>query len=120
MNACDGGAPEFDTSERLDELLTALADQHRRRTLYYLQQENRAELDELAAAIAAWLHDGPECKLPDETVEKAKIELHHVHLPKLDTADVIEYDPRSSAAVYRAPPESVETFLEYCADQERD
>lgn len=34
--------------------------------------------------------------------QAVSLSLHHVHLPKLDAADVLDYDPNSKTVEYRA------------------
>lgn len=87
----DGIASPVDltTSERHRLLASA----RRKLTLEILDETTAPiDLDELAARLFA-RETGAD---GDETaVERVAIALHHVHLPKLDSAGVLRYDPRS-------------------------
>lgn len=48
------------------------------------------ELVDVARAVA--LRENDDGELDEETVDSAKISLHHVHLPKLASGGVIDYD----------------------------
>ena len=42
----------------------------------------------------------------DEQRTRTKIDLHHRHLPKMDAAGFLEYDPKSGDVRYRGTTES--------------
>ncbi|MFD1647803.1 helix-turn-helix domain-containing protein [Haloarchaeobius litoreus] len=72
-----------------DRLLDLLADRHRRQVLVTLAGASEPltvdELSELLSDV-------------DETqVERARLELHHTHLPKLEAAGLVEYDPENQS-----------------------
>ena len=68
-----------------DDLFDTLANADRRFVLAHLsQRETGPTLGSLAAALAAKSDE-----LPDK---EARIALHHVHLPKLEAAGLLEYD----------------------------
>lgn len=96
-------------NHRIDEILSLLADRHRRRGLCVLRNGGgRAmTLDTLASEIAS---------ADDVTADRATVEtsLYHVHLPKLADAGVVEFDARSGDVRYRSVPlvEDVLTLLE--------
>lgn len=68
-----------------------LSDPVRRHVLYYLYERNPATRDELADVVSTWLTtrsaDGAVTTTERNSVA---VELSHVHLPKLETADVLE------------------------------
>lgn len=75
-----------------EKVLRLLADQQRRQIL-------RRVADTPDGTTVDQLKSHPEMTNsvnPDESgsVERREIDLHHVHLPKLREANVIEYDPR--------------------------
>jgi len=71
------------------ELLVA---QRRREMLTILEgRADPIDLETLAATVAA--REVGEDVPDDETVERVAIDLHHVHLPKMDGAGVVDYDP---------------------------
>ena len=75
-----------------DIALSLLADEYRRLAVEALfGREGPLSLVDLAAAVAD--------RHPDEPAGRSETEiataLHHGHLPKLDDADLVDYDPRS-------------------------
>jgi DNA-binding transcriptional ArsR family regulator len=86
-----------------DRTLQLLADEQRRELLRFLIETDKdvVTVDDLVAAAA-----GPD---PAET-QRTRIEIHHVHLPKLDDAGVVDYDPEHGLIRYRSA-ESIEQLL---------
>lgn len=81
-----GEGDSLEPSLGLDELFDLLADEKRRRVVRWLAgRDGSVERARLAAALGT---DGTDADA-DERIETA---LHHVHLPALDAADVVEYD----------------------------
>ncbi|WP_135363947.1 DUF7344 domain-containing protein [Halosimplex halophilum] len=72
-------------------LFGALADRDRRIVLYYLREHESASVGTLADLVTGWAEAGPG---PDRPVarEDVRVALHHVHLPALDAAGLVEYD----------------------------
>lgn len=81
--------------ERVDDPHTLLANRHRRATVRYFRDASTevASLDDIADAISD--HGG---------ADQARLQLHHYALPRLEDADVVEYDARSNAVRYRGSP----------------
>ncbi|MFC7078751.1 DUF7344 domain-containing protein [Halorussus caseinilyticus] len=114
----DGGGddrtPPFDSevldgSGRTDELFEAVADPRARRVLSYLESVsvNVVELDTLVDHVveceAASEDDDSDTHRSDDADrhrQRVAVALHHNHLPKLDDAAVIDYDPRTKAVRY--------------------
>lgn len=83
------------------QLLETLASERRRTVLSYLLACS-AERIHREAIVDGLLEREPCEPGPATHRERLEIDLHHVHLPKLADADIIEYDPTSGAVVYRA------------------
>lgn len=56
-------------------------------------------LDDLSNQVADLLSDDP-TGATASTVRQTEIQLHHTHLPLLDDAGVIEYDPSERRVTY--------------------
>ena len=101
----DGGALA------VDEALSALAHPTRRCVLYYLKDEEVADLEELGAVVAAMKSGTPPDDVPADERDRMAAELAHTHLPKLDEALFVEYDRRSQTVRYADPPAMHNMFL---------
>lgn len=94
--------PPGSTEPPASERARVLATDRRRLALDILEgQTTPVELEELAAGIVA-REDG-NTAVCEETIEQVAISLHHSHLPKLDDAGVLDYDPES----HRIDPDGV-------------
>lgn len=84
--------------EHLDGLFRVLADERCRLTLWYLdaRTDGVARVDELVAYI---VEVG---SVTDE--ERARVQFHHVVLPRLYDHGFVEYDQRSRTVKYRRRP----------------
>ena len=89
----------------LDVAFDVLADGRRRAVLSFLQDGGRADLQELAAHVTA-----TDSAVPDG---RAAATLHHLHLPKLADAGVINYDSEQRTAVANDSIRRLEPYLEW-------
>ena len=91
-------------------LLHLLATDRRRLFVSYLadRPDETVDVDEVVDAIteAEWPDPGPATHR-----ERVPIDLHHVHLPKLADAEVIDFDPVAETVRYDGP-EALGTLLE--------
>jgi len=94
----------------IDKLHRILASERRRLILSYLATTSAETtgIDELINAVARREHPH---RGPATYREHIEIDLHHVHLPKLADAGVIEYDPVSETVQYDGS-EKLESLLE--------
>lgn len=74
--------------QHTDELFEALSDERRRFVLTYVSEHGPTSLYELSDSLTEEV---------DSTADTRSVttELYHVHLPKLETAGLIDYDPVS-------------------------
>lgn len=91
MAATESGA--LPTSVRGD-YSAVLANDHRRAVVEILAEENRSlSLRLLAGWTAAETERVPLDALPEQSIDRTEVRLHHAHLPKLDAMDIVDYDP---------------------------
>lgn len=110
----DGG------KEPLQRVLEALSIPHCRYLCYYLVENEPADVEECAAAVAARETDRPPSEVPASRCEDVEAMLVHNHLPRLADLRIVEYDPRSGAVRYRDPPPHFERFLELAREIETE
>jgi hypothetical protein len=112
------GNPSVSDQQRgdvgLDELFEVLANEERRRLLGYLEStdEHVVTFSELVEHVT----DESDA-LSNDDRDRAAVNLHHNHLPKLEAANVAEYDPRSETVRYRGEP-VVGDWVELARDYE--
>ncbi|UPV73038.1 hypothetical protein M0R89_10800 [Halorussus limi] len=115
----DGDPSVFDqqTAEvDLDDLFEVLADGQRRQLLAYLDSTD----DDVAAFSELVDHVAEESgAVSNDDDERVAVNLHHNHLPKLEDANVVEYDPRSETVRYRGGP-VVSDWVEMARTYESD
>lgn len=76
------------------DVLRALATPRCRYLLALLDEKGRRmTIDEAAASTAGWEFDCDPEEAPEETVERLVISIYHVQAPKLDEADLVDFDP---------------------------
>lgn len=84
-------------------LFEVLRDPRRRQVVDVLEDRTtQVSLDDLASRLATcerWI-DGDGTS--DSAVEDVALSLHHVHLPRLATAGIVEYDAESNVVTPRA------------------
>lgn len=92
-----------------DEIFGLLAASERRRVLQYLTDtDSLATIGELAAAID---RDGATTTDTGSEDDRTRIELYHVHLPKLADAGLLDLDERHGSVRYY-PDDQVEALLD--------
>lgn len=81
-----------------DRVLSALSTEVRRSVIAYFEGSptNTATVEELGETVAA--RQSPSAAM---AAERVRLRLHHVDLPKLDDAGLLEYDARSRTARVR-------------------
>lgn len=90
-------------AEDVDAVLTGLSHDHRRTALAVLRD---APGSVATADLASAVHR----QVPEVTgrhpasVDDLRVSLRHGHLPKLDEADLVEYDPEAGRATYSEHP----------------
>lgn len=87
----DSGGTQRDS---LDGIFACLASSERRRIVGFVSDRAPEPVPrgELATALAAWTGGKPREEVTNEERQRAAITLHHVHLPNLTAAELIERD----------------------------
>lgn len=117
---CPGPSDSEDDVVSLDAVLRCLLKRRRRQTLYYLQRNQVATVDELAARLLASEREHSSEAVDSDRKEEIAAELVHVHLPHLAEAKAIEFDQRSRTVRYSEPPALVAELLDVLARIEGD
>ena len=121
-DASDGGddgssSPDFTPldgdSHATDTLFKAMGDRRARHVLSYLDAASSEvlTLEDIADAVAEWEAEAGAATDAEDHRRRVAIDLHHNHLPKLDEAAIVDYDPRSKM-VRNWGDDRVETCLE--------
>jgi DICT domain-containing protein len=113
----DASDPLGDVSS---DALAALTEIRRRHVLYYLRERDGADLATLAQVVAGWIGAERSTDLTTSADhDRLEIELHHTHLPKLDSVGLLSYDPDSGYATARPIPKSLDELLDKTRKLER-
>lgn len=95
---------EFPDQSPIDEAFEALADPYRRRLIN--------ELFELGSTGVDVVHIPEDVSTEQTDEESLTVEMHHVHLPKLETEGFVDWD-RTRNHVVRGPEfDAIETAVE--------
>lgn len=106
-----------------DEVFHLLQNERRRRVLAYLREHDDGEgvdMRDVVDAIAAEEHDTTVQALRSKERQRVYIALYQSHLPKLDDANVIEYDQRRGWVSRTETTPDVERYLENGTETEDD
>lgn len=96
-----------------DGYRAVLADDHRRAVVGVLGDIGGAvDLTFLATRVVAEVADVSRDDVCVQDVERAKVELHHNHLPKLDEVGVLEYAYEENRVVPTADTETAQHAVE--------
>jgi DNA-binding transcriptional ArsR family regulator len=76
-----------------DQFYRALASTQRRRVLSFLLEETESTVDELAAVLAGWDAAATGTMATPDDHEAIALLFVHAHLPMLDEAGLVDYDP---------------------------
>ena len=98
-----------------EEVFDAVKNLRRRYVLYYLQRYGGpVELGELAEQVAAWENDATVSEVSPGQRKSVYSALHQTHLPKLEAAGVLRYDPNRS--LVRSTEEAAKLDLQLASD----
>lgn len=76
-----------------DTILDLCRDQHRRIVLAVLAHEERSlTINDLTKTIVDHNHHAPITEIGQEEITRIQVSLQHVHIPKLESLSVVDYD----------------------------
>ena len=94
-----------------DDIFDLLSNHRRRMVLYYLRRNGMsAEVNEIAAAVAAIENDTTVEELTDQQRKRVYVSLYQTHLPKMAEMNIIEYD-KEGGTVELANQDAVDRYL---------
>ena len=95
-----------------DQVFEVLKSPRRRYALYYLRREGgSAELSDLTEQVAAWENGTTPGELTTEQRKRVYISLYQTHLPKLNDADIVDYDEDSGEITLSRRARELDTYL---------
>ena len=114
--------PEAQAEEReplsLDIVFEILRNERRRLVLHYLRDnDGEATLGQLAEHIAALENDTTVTALNAQQRKRVYVGLYQCHLPKMDDADVIDFNQSRGTIELRDTAERLETYLDTDSDE---
>ena len=97
-----------------DEALNLIAEQRRRQIIRYLKENDNRQIsiDDLATCIS---EDSDRDRGCINFEKRLRVELYHAHLPKLETAGVVDYDEDRDVVSYQSR-DHIEDLLEFVMD----
>ncbi|WP_227375915.1 DUF7344 domain-containing protein [Haladaptatus halobius] len=100
--ATDGTTPPASEEAVFDTLLDVLSYSRRRQILSRLDSgRTPMSLANLADEIVVHERDAPLAEIPARDVKQVYMSLYHSHVPRLEDADLVEYDQERDAVSLR-------------------
>ena len=108
------------TGESVESLYDVLAHPKRRALLHALQGTETATVDEVLRTLV----ETDEYRFDEggrlEETNRVEVAFHHVHLPKMEAAGVIGYDPQAKRIETNGTTDTVYDLLDRLAERECD
>ena len=83
-----------ETTSAFDSVLDLCQHQHRRIVLALLAAEQRSlTLNDLTQTVLKYNHQASPTEVSEDVLTEIRVSLHHVHLPKLASNELVTYDP---------------------------
>ena len=83
-----------ETASAFDSVLDLCQHQHRRIVLALLAAEQRSlTLSDLTQTVLEYNHQASPTEVSEDVLTEVRLSLHHVHLPKLTSNELVTYDP---------------------------
>lgn len=112
-----GGAAEPIPRE---DIFDVLSNERRRCVLQYLKRQDgrRVELRELVDHVAAWENDTTPDAVGTDERKRVYTALRQAHLPKMEQAGILEYEPMRSEVELTEDASQVQLYLEYVPNRD--
>ena len=102
-----------------DECFDLLSNHRRRYALHYLKYNgDSATLGELSDHVAAWENNVDVDDITYDERKRVYTSLQQVHLPRMDTAGVVEFDDREGVVELTPEAEELDVYLEVVRDRD--
>lgn len=96
-----------------DVVFDILSSPRRRYTLYYLRTtEGPIKLTDLATQVAAWENEADPDEITDQERKRVYVSLYQTHIPRLDEADIVEYDSDSGLVALTESAYTIDEYLD--------
>lgn len=102
----------FEAELPVRDLLVALNDPLARRAVYYLYEETDDTVDHLADVVTGWTNASTGTIATRTDRDRTRLLLYHVHLPMLDSVDVLQFHPVDRTVTMDGVSPAMESFLE--------
>lgn len=100
-----GGSP--------DEVYEVLSNHRRRYALHYLKQNGRnAELGTVSERVAAWENEIDVEEVSSDQRKRVYTSLQRYHFPKMDEAELLEYDRRAGTVELTERADDLDLYME--------
>lgn len=104
--------PESTSELSKEEIFEVLSNHRRRYAVHYLIQSGESPLGELAEHVAAWEYDKPRHEVSSGERKRVYCALQQSHLPKMDTANVVEFDKNRGTVAPTEATENLDIYLD--------
>lgn len=106
---------ESGTDEKLTKgtIFDILSNDRRRHVLHHLRQQERpVEMRELSRKVAAWENEVSAEQISFDQRKRVYTALQQAHLPKMDDADIVDYDSRQGVVELSRNAEDLDVYLD--------
>lgn len=99
-----------DTDVNPNDIFAVLANSRRRFVIAYLQaRTNSMAVADVATELTKWEWDEEEAHIPKDEILSRYVSLHHLHIPKMAEAGIIEWNhDRNTVALSEASDEMLD------------
>lgn len=102
-----------DQSLSQDVVFDILSSPRRRYVLYLLRDAGEpVELTTLAEHVAAWENDVEVTEITEQERKRVYVSLYQTHIPRLDEADVVEYNKETGLVSLAGEAREIDSYLQ--------